>query len=152
MWAIYNVFLGDVMSLCKRCKKAEAMEGKKNCVACAKYMSEYMKRMRAKKKVLDAVKVPVLNIHKNLLIVNKKEVNKEIVNNDVNKIKQILNTDYEDLDSSSPVTSEVQVLEKINISPEHFRYFYFMITGKVFRKNNVSCVKELIKILEKELN
>lgn len=169
------------MILCKRCKKVEAVDGKKNCLACAKYMSEYMKQMRAKKKVLDAVEVPKLEIHKNLanvplvinenpdyvfvpvpdvvhkydpekktlVNVNNESVNKNNVNN-VNFLKKKYDVLLRNLDDNLNPGVSLN-FEKIKLSPEDFRYFYFRITGKVFRENKIECIKELIKILECEL-
>lgn len=144
------------MVLCKRCKKIEAIEGKKNCVACAKYMSNYMKEMRAKKKVLDAVEVPKINIYDPVPVEIKSSM---VINEDPeydfgghiydSEKKTLINVNNDNVNKNK--VNNVNITEN-KISPEHFRYFYFTITGRVFRKNNLSCINELIKILEKELN
>jgi len=137
------------MVLCKRCKKAEPVEGKKNCLACAKYMSEYMKKTRAKKKVLDGVKVPELEIHKKLpkvsMVINEDPVYSFDLPDDSGTIFDVNNEKV-----NNEKVNNVNNIEN-KVSPEHFRYLYFTITGKVFRENNIACIKKLIKILEKEL-
>ncbi|MBA7496354.1 hypothetical protein ES702_06954 [subsurface metagenome] len=120
--------------ICKRCKKLEAVEGKKNCVACAKYMSEYMKQMRAKKKVLDSVKVPKLKIHEGLKApVKKVTIFRE--KREIPKIEQILMPEF----------------FPRKMSPEDFRYFYFLVAGKTFRGNVKNCILEIIQILQLEI-
>ena len=157
------------ITLCKRCKKNEAAEGKKNCSACAEYMRNYMKQMRAKKKVkkkepmvlnenpeysfdvsedsgtifdekhvYDSEKKTLINVNK--IDVNKIDVNKKDVNKNYNKLMKKYNF---------PLIEEVLEINKM--TPEDFRYFYFRITGKVFRENKNRCIEELIKILGNEL-
>ena len=161
--------------LCKRCKKNEAAEGKKNCPACAEYMRNYMKQMRAKKKsgISSDLYVPLGRKYKTPNIYDKKPKEPMILNDnpeysfDVSEDsgtifdkkhvydpekKTLVNVNKKDVNKTDVNKNNVNKILEINtLTPEDFRYFYFRISGKVFRENKNKCVKELIKILEAEL-
>ncbi|MBA7494949.1 hypothetical protein ES702_05527 [subsurface metagenome] len=139
------------MALCKRCKKNEAIEGKKNCPACAEYMRNYMKEMRAKKKVLDSVKVPILKIHKDL-------ANVPMILNENPEYDFDRQFEYDpekktliDVNNKAVNNEKVNNVNTKNFFSEDLRYFYKILTGKVFRQNNAACIKELIKVLKSAL-
>lgn len=157
------------MALCKRCKNAEAIEGKKNCVACAEYMRNYMKEMRAKKKLASsgASHVPfgsevvkILKMPKVSMVLNENpeysfdrdiddsgtifDVNNENVNK--NKVNNVNNSG-----SGKSCSQVIFNFKEKKLEPEDLRYFYKVLTGRVFRKDSISCIKELIEILKSGL-